>query len=154
MGRGYRDFHSRDLRKGRVSAPGTVYLVTAVTRNRKALFRDFQSARILVQSLHAESDNATTLAYVVMPDHLHWLLQLKGGLSLSGVIQRIKSASAHRINRHLQARGAIWQPGFHDHAVRTEEDLRQLARYVVANPLRAGLVSRIGDYPHWDAIWL
>jgi hypothetical protein len=29
-----------------------------------------------------------------------------------------------------------------------------LARYVVANPVRAGLVQRVGQYPHWDAIWL
>jgi putative transposase len=32
--------------------------------------------------------------------------------------------------------------------------LRNLARYVVANPLRAGLVDSIRDYPHWDAVWL
>jgi len=48
----------------------------------------------------------------------------------------------------------VWQPGFHDHALRKEEDVRAVARYVVANPLRAGLVQRIGDYPHWNAIWL
>ncbi|MFV3290267.1 transposase, partial [Pseudomonas sp. NY11955] len=29
-----------------------------------------------------------------------------------------------------------------------------VARYIVANPIRAGLVSRVGDYPHWDAVWL
>jgi hypothetical protein len=35
-----------------------------------------------------------------------------------------------------------------------EEDLAQIARYVVLNPVRAGLVRRVGDYPHWDAAWL
>lgn len=48
----------------------------------------------------------------------------------------------------------IWQAGFHDHAVRREEDLAGIARYIVANPLRAGLVDAIGDYPLWDALWL
>jgi len=38
--------------------------------------------------------------------------------------------------------------------MRKEEDLQALARYIVANPLRAGLVKRVGDYPHWDAMWL
>ena len=47
-----------------------------------------------------------------------------------------------------------WQPGFHDHAVRAEEDLASVARYIVANPLRAGLRGKIGDYPFWNAIWL
>jgi len=47
----------------------------------------------------------------------------------------------------------MWQDGFHDHAIRKEEDLADIARYVVANPLRAGLVRRIGDYSLWDSIW-
>jgi hypothetical protein len=33
-------------------------------------------------------------------------------------------------------------------------DLQSVARYIVANPLRAGLVKHLGDYPLWDAIWL
>ena len=48
----------------------------------------------------------------------------------------------------------VWQRGFYDHAIRREENLRNVARYIVANPLRAGLVQQIGDYPLWDAIWL
>ena len=42
----------------------------------------------------------------------------------------------------------------HDRAVRHDHDLRALARYVIGNPLRAGLCDRIGDYPFWDAAWL
>jgi REP element-mobilizing transposase RayT len=83
-----------------------------------------------------------------MPDHLHWLLELTGTSDLSLVIQAVKSVTAHRLG------GKVWQDGFHDHALRKEEDVRTTARYVVANPLRARLVSRLGDYPHWDAIWL
>jgi len=48
----------------------------------------------------------------------------------------------------------IWQRGFHDHALRREEDLASAARYIVANPLRAGLCGKIGDYPYWNAQWL
>jgi putative transposase len=43
---------------------------------------------------------------------------------------------------------------FYDHAVRKDEDVQGIARYIVANPLRAGLVKHIGYYPLWDAIWL
>ena len=42
----------------------------------------------------------------------------------------------------------------HDRALRRDEDLLAVARYIVANPLRAGLVRRVGDYPLWDAVWL
>lgn len=54
----------------------------------------------------------------------------------------------------LSRQGRLWQPGFHDHAVRREESLEAIARYIVANPLRAGLVKKVGDYPLWDAIWV
>ena len=48
----------------------------------------------------------------------------------------------------------MWQAAFHDHALRKEENLHEIARYIVANPLRAGLVSSLAEYPHWDAVWL
>ena len=58
------------------------------------------------------------------------------------------------LNRYRGNHGRVWQDGFHDHALRREEDLRAAARYVVANPLRAGLVETIGQWPLWDAVWL
>ncbi|WP_255856439.1 REP-associated tyrosine transposase [Marinobacterium rhizophilum] len=131
---------------------GMIYLVTTVTWQREPLLREFDIARIVTQTINRAPP--TTLAYVVMPDHVHWLLQLQSDTTLALALQRVKSISAHQINQHLSRRGPVWQRGYHDHAVRNEEDLRQLARYVVANPVRAGIVTTVKDYPHWDAIWL
>jgi REP element-mobilizing transposase RayT len=127
-----------------------VYLVTTVTANRAPVFADFSFARKLVRILHdsAFAVRATTLAYVLMPDHLHWLLQLGEVESLSACMQRTKSMATKTIG------AGLWQKGFHDRAVRQEEDLPAIARYIVANPVRARLVQRVGEYPHWDAIWL
>jgi REP element-mobilizing transposase RayT len=88
-----------------------------------------------------------------MPDHFHWLIELRQG-SLSELMQRTKSLTAKTVNLHLGTNICLWQRGFHDRALRREENLVKLARYVVANPLRAGLVKRLGDYPLWDAIWI
>jgi hypothetical protein len=44
-------------------------------------------------------------------------------------------------------------PAFHDHALRGDEDLQSVTRYLVGNPLRAGLVENIGEYPFWNAEW-
>jgi len=95
-----------------------------------------------------------TLAFVVMPDHFHWLFALGDGNQLAPLVKSVKSFSARRINLILGDSGRVWQPGFHDHALRRDEDVAQVARYVVANPLRAGLVERLGDYPLWDAAFL
>ena len=142
--------HGKNLRKGRVSLPNHVYLVTVVTASRKTVFASFDAARIAARCFHDKDivRQARTMAFVVMPDHLHWLLQLENDGSLSGVIRLYKAKVT------LSLRQKIWQRGFHDHALRGDEDLRDIARYVIANPLRSGLVKSIGEYPHWDAIWL
>ena len=148
--------HAHHLRKHRVSDINRGYLLTTVTRNRSPVFRDFQLARLAIHQLRHcdETGHSTTLAFVLMPDHLHWLVQLRQG-TLAGLMQRFKSRSAAAINRANHTPGtSLWQPGFHDHAIRDGEDIRHLARYVIANPIRAGLVETIGQYPHWDAAWL
>ena len=189
-----RPFHGRDLRKGRYSQAGQIYLITTVTRNREKLFRffpqrgdgvvgaasaankgairehsfaaeaaptmadlAFKNARVVVRALrHVEQRGmAQTLAYVLMPDHLHWLLTLDDANKLSTAVGRMKGATAREMNLLMSRQGQlVWQKGFHDHAIRGEEDIRDVARYMVANPLRAGLVKHVGDYPWWDAVWL
>ncbi len=142
--------HGKNLRKGRVSLPNQIYLVTAVTAARKPVFASFAAARLAVRCLHDKDieRHAQTCAFVVMPDHIHWLFQIEEGGKLSGVV-RLYKAKVSMILRHR-----VWQRGFHDHALRNDEDLRDIARYIVANPLRAGLVKSVGEYPHWDAMWL
>jgi REP element-mobilizing transposase RayT len=147
--------HTHDLRKGRFSEHGRTYLITAVVQDRRPIFADWQTGRLLVAELQASEKNglAQSLAWVVMPDHLHWLVTLQSG-NLPALMQRIKGHSAISINRALNSQGQVWQKGFHDHALRKDEDVQTVARYIVANPLRACLVEKIGDYPLWDAIWL
>ena len=113
-------------------------------------------ARAVVQALHARDaeGQCQTLAWVLMPDHLHWLIVLRD-TDLSTLVGRMKQAASRKINRLLDQQGqVVWQQGYYDRMLRQEEDIVGVARYIVANPLRAGLVSRIGDYPYWDAVWL
>lgn len=138
-----------NLRKGRFSQAGTVYHITTVTKNRVPYFAALENGRKVVQQLAAlqTEGSAETLCYVLMPDHLHWLMVLHDG-ELSKIMQLLKGRTAHAIGHE------IWQDNYYDHAVRDDEDLRSMARYIVANPLRAKLVEHIGDYPLWDAVWL
>jgi putative transposase len=88
-----------------------------------------------------------------MPDHMHWLLELRSG-SLAALMKRVRARSSLAINRQRGRHGQLWQRGYHDRAIRHEADLLPAARYTVANPLRAGLAARLGNYSLWDAIWL
>ncbi|MGW8462267.1 REP-associated tyrosine transposase [Pseudomonas sp. CLCA07] len=146
---------SHRLRLGRFAEPNRIYLLTTNTLGRKPVFNDVALGRLVVAQFRAAQDQgcANSLAWVVMPDHFHWLIELQHG-SLSELMQRTKSLSAKSVNLCTGRKISLWQQGFHDRALRREEDLVKLARYIVANPLRAGLVERLGDYPLWDAIWV
>ncbi len=101
-----------------------------------------------------EAGHAETLAFVVMPDHFHWLMALSGSRPLSVCVNTVKAFSARQINRRLGRQGRVWQTGFYDRAVRRDDDLVCVARYIIANPLRAGIVKSVRDFPLWDAKWL
>ncbi|MCF4995193.1 transposase [Pseudomonas syringae] len=146
---------SHRLRIGRYAEQNRIYLLTANTLKRESVFRSPDLGRLVVRQFrHAQDEGlAETLAWVVMPDHFHWLIQLQRG-SLGELMCQAKSLSTRAVNKATERSGSLWQQGFHDRALRREEDLVKVARYVVANPLRAGLVEKLGNYPLWDAIWL
>lgn len=148
-------YRTHRLRLGRHSESGRVYLVTAVTHNRESVLGDRLGACACARILHhaAADTPISPFAWVIVPDHVHWLFALEGG-TLSSVLRRFKSRSARAVNAAVDRSGRLWQAGYHDRAVRREEDMRSLARYVIANPVRAGLCRHDCDYPFWDAVWL
>jgi len=66
---------------------------------------------------------------------------------------RAKAVSAAAVNRLRACRSPVWHAGFHDRAVRREESLLAAARYLVANPIAAGLANSPGEYPFWGSVW-
>jgi putative transposase len=148
-------YKGKNLRKGRYSESGRPYLITTVTHNRLPLFADFTAGRLLAKELQAMLADGIgdSLAWVIMPDHLHWLV-IPRQASLAQIIQRVKARSALAINRCNRTSGVVWQKGYHDHALRSDEDMVAVARYIIANPIRAGICKSVGEYPLWDATWL
>lgn len=148
-------YETRKTRAGRYSEPGRIYLLTSVTKNRYAFFADWRVGALIAKEFErADRDQIVdSLAWVVMPDHFHWLIALKER-PLSEVVAVTKSKGNYLVNKVLARSGSVWQRGFHDRAIRREEDLKAVARYVVLNPVRAGLVKRVADYPLWNAVWI
>ncbi len=146
---------SPKLLRGRISTIGACYVVTAVTQRRQPLLTDPALAALVVSDLNrgTEEGDVEPLAWVVMPDHVHWLFRLAAG-TVSQTVQKMKSRSARSINAAMRANGPLWQAGFHDQQIRDERKLRATAHYVVCNPIRRGLVGRIEDYPFWWCRWI
>ena len=86
-------YHAKDLRRGRFYGANQPYLITTVTHDRKKIFRDFDISRILIRELQTTCIelNIESLAWVIMPDHFHWLLKLKDSKGdFSKVLQSFK----------------------------------------------------------------
>lgn len=103
--------------------------------------------------MRAENEgDVRSFAWVLMPDHLHWILQLEAQ-PLGACMQRFKSRSARAVNQVIGNRGSLWQAGYYDHQIRGHDELIDQARYVLGNPVRKGLVARTADYPWWWCAW-
>jgi REP element-mobilizing transposase RayT len=106
---------------------------------------------VLRHCLHDQGTKAAIHAVVVMPNHVHLLLtplrDLDGNLyGLVEILQGIKSASAHSLNRALRRSGPVWQEESFDHVLRSEESFSEKMEYIRQNPVRRGLVSVAEDY--------
>jgi len=143
------------LRAGRYSQQNGIYFVTTTTDKRIPWFQVMSFACVMCRNLEKPGclADAKNLCWVVMPDHVHLLVQL-GTKPLGKVVNQMKSRTARLLNREIGRSGQFWAPGFHEHGLRKEEDMLDIARYIVVNPLRAGLVNRVADYPYWNAVWL
>jgi len=113
------------LRIGRWSQTGNVYAITTVTHARRRWFDDEANVDLLIEALRTVERTGRTcsLAWVIMPDHLHWLIELRRG-TLAGCMQILKSRSGRSIARRVDADAPIWQPGYYDHGLRSDECLR------------------------------
>jgi putative transposase len=82
-----------------------------------------------------------------MPDHVHALVE---GLRIDSQLVKFVGMFEQRTAfDHAQTHvGRLWQEGFFDRVLRSEDDVLGIAAYVVANPLRAGLCRSAGDYPY------
>ncbi|MGH8061451.1 MAG: REP-associated tyrosine transposase [Pseudoxanthomonas sp.] len=141
------------LRRGRVSLAGQVYFVTFTTHGRRRVFAEPECAKAAARSITDRRlwQHSQLLAWVLMPDHWHGLVRLGDAQDLSRLIRKLKANTARCLTGHATP---VWATAFHDHALRTDEDLVAHVRYLVMNPVRAGQAARVGDYPYWDAVWL
>ena len=64
-------------------------------------------------------------------------------------MQKVKGSIAHRARAEGLLDDTLWAKGFHDHALRRDEAVLEVIRYIIANPIRAGLGQNVGDYPYW-----
>jgi REP element-mobilizing transposase RayT len=136
--------------------PGQTYLVTTATASREPWFARWPVAIAVARELGGKRlwRDSHNQAWVLMPDHKHVQLTLGKSESLSHLIARVKAVSARAARTATVCRRPFWARAFHDHAVRSDEQAVAAARYIIANPVRAGLVDSLWAWSFWDSQWL
>ena len=80
--------------------------------------------------------------FVIMPNHVHWLVKPETGNKLEELLRSVKQFSANQINRIVGRSGSVWQKESYDHLVRDGAELTRIREYIAANPGKAGLSTR------------
>ena len=125
------------------------YSLTICTHRRQAVFTNREAVDLVVsQLLQSASRSAfAVIAYCFMPDHLHLLVE---GTDDEAALREFARVFKQRSAYHWKAAFGtlLWQRSYFEHVLRDGESPVKTARYILANPLRGGLVSRIEDYPY------
>lgn len=104
-------------------------------------------AQEVVKALfHLKIERISLYCYCLMPDHFHGAVSPKYE-DLSKILGDFKSYTT-QIAWRFGVEGKLWQRSFYDHIARKGEDLISICQYILANPIRKGLVEIGEDWPH------
>ena len=128
------------------------YLITTNTGSRRPLFLDPRLCAIVIDNLafYRDRGNFSLHAWVLMPDHLHFVVTPRG-VELPDLMRNLKSYCAKQIREAAGIPGPVWQSRFHDQAMRNEFQYRQAIEYIHQNPVKAGLVQSDEEYKYSSA---
>ena len=137
-----------------------IFFLTTCTRARRPILAMDPVHDVFVEEWESalERHGWQVGAYVVMPDHVHFFARSSdddSAKSLSNFIGAWKEWTSKRLNREVFRRrdqGSLWQPEFFDHLLRSSESYSEKWDYVRDNPVRAGLIDKIEDWPYAGTI--
>ena len=136
----------------RITVPNAIYFVTTCCQRRSSILDNSQVLAILQKEWMSARERHGWLIgrYVVMPDHVHFFCMAHPSgakRNLSQFIGQWKQWTAKRLVREASVAKPVWQEGFFDHVLRSQESYVEKWAYVRDNPVRAGLVNVWSDWP-------
>jgi putative transposase len=135
----------------RLEFPGALYHVTARGNAQQPIFLNDQDRKVFLHVLGQtlKACNALCHAYCLMTNHYHLMIETPDG-NLSQVMKQLNGIYTQRFNRRNRRVGHVFQGRFKSIVVDKDSYLLQLCRYIVLNPVRAGMVTHPGEHP-WSS---
>jgi len=126
------------------------YFITTRTKSGSRAFEDAETARFFIAILQYFKYlfSYKVYAYVVMPDHVHFIIELaaRTAVPLKKVLNEIKGNFSRRYNQKNNTSGSFWQKGYYDRIIRNEHDFKKTLDYIHNNAVKAGLVTTPSEY--------
>ncbi len=122
-----------------------------VTHKRKSVLANNTAASIIFGAFNwlEYAGRIWWICIVIMPDHLHAVVQLGESHTLSKVLQSLKRFTAREFNKQHERLGHLWQRGYSDFGIRNDKVLNKTISYCYENPVRKGFVKTAKEYPYW-----
>jgi putative DNA methylase len=115
--------------------------------------RDPRIAALVEEALLQFDDQRYRLiAWCVMPNHVHALIETWEGWPLGSVLHSWKSFTAQRANAILKRSGDFWEREYFDRFIRDDRHFANAVGYIEMNPVKAGLVARAEEW-RWSSAW-
>jgi putative transposase len=140
---------ARNAAPANILNPSRVFFVTTKTSMGRRLLQSERNAGLLIdvlRSLFAEH-RFKILDFVVMPDHIHLLIEVSGAMTIERAMQLIKGRFSHRLSHEFGYKGEVWQRGFTEEQVMNKESFEAHRAYIAGNPVKAGLAAAAGEFP-------
>lgn len=115
----------------------------------KRLLQTKRNAELLIDILRAlVAEHRIKLSdFVIMPDHVHLLIEVGEGMTIEKSMQLIKGRFSHRLSHEFGYKGEVWQRGFTEVQVMNKQSFEAHRAYIAENPLKAGLAASADGYP-------
>jgi len=133
-----------------IVSPARTFFATTKTSQGRALLQSERNAALLIDVLrcYVAAGKFRLHDFAIMPDHMHLLLTVGGGMTIEKAMQFIKGGFSFRLKKETGYLGEVWQRGFSEVRVGDMRSFVQHREYIAQNPVTAGLADSPEKFPY------
>jgi len=140
---------ARNAAPANILNPSRIFFATTKTSMGRRLLQSERNAALLIDVLRSLVSEQKFMLhdFVIMPDHVHLLIEVDGDMTIEKSMQLIKGRFSHRLSHEFSYKGDVWQRGFTEVQVLNKQNFEAHRAYIAENPIKAGLVASTEEYP-------
>jgi len=140
---------ARNATPAHILNPSRIFFATTKIAMSRRLLQSERNAGLFIDVLRSlvYEYRFKLLDFVIMPDQVHLLIEVREDMTIEKVMQLIKGRFSHRLSHEMGYKGEVWQRGFTEVQVMNKEGVQGHRAYIAENPVRAGLAASAKEYP-------